>query len=148
MKGVQTTFNFLSEPNPYPVLATRQEKDVVASHLYTLLRWLRARGFVERAFVIGRAKVPIIKAYVRGPGNFQVDVSMGVLNGLTAVGYISRQVSETTQLFHLCFVQQIFPLHFVGHYPTHSQKPYILRSLVSPSQDQLVLPCVCCRPFL
>jgi DNA polymerase sigma len=66
-------------------------RDEIAGRLRILLRHMRASRLVRKAIVIGRAKVPIIKATLE-PAGLQMDISMGTLNGHQAVDFINRQV--------------------------------------------------------
>eukprot|EP00884_Botryococcus_braunii_P007183 jgi/Botrbrau1/16466/Bobra.0142s0060.2 len=70
---------------------SKEVRDEIAGRLRILLRHMRASRLVRKAIVIGRAKVPIIKATLE-PAGLQMDISMGTLNGHQAVDFINRQV--------------------------------------------------------
>jgi hypothetical protein len=133
---------FLSEPNPYPVLATRAERATVLRYLYTLCHVLLFRRLVKRAHVLEGAAVPIIKAHMGGPSNLQVDICMGASNGPTAVTYMSQQVRKSAPqpaLTPLLSSQNLPIACWLDPTPLNPKRPYTLRSLVTHTEDQAIL---------
>lgn len=77
----------------------RDVKSIVVSRLRMLMKAMRASRQVSRVVLIGRAKVPIVKATLSS--GLQMDISMGVVNGRQAVDYIGRQVAYLLSAPHL-----------------------------------------------
>lgn len=69
----------------------RDVKGIIVSRLRMLMKVMRSSRQVSRVILIGRAKVPIVKATLSS--GLQMDISMGVVNGRQAVDYIGRQVA-------------------------------------------------------
>ncbi|CAG9465955.1 unnamed protein product [Pedinophyceae sp. YPF-701] len=75
----------------------RKHRPRLVGRLNDLLATLQGMGAVQAGYVIGTAKIPIIKSRMRAPGSkavLPVDISLGVANGEAAVGLMGRSLAE------------------------------------------------------
>lgn len=81
----------------------REGKEQVTARLRKLLKRLRACNLIDRGFVIGRARVPIIKCITLG-GKHALDISLGTSNGAAAVTLLRAQIELCPPLRPLALV--------------------------------------------
>lgn len=75
----------------------------VTARLKKLLKRLRTANVITAGLVIGRARIPIIKASTK-QGNYSLDISMGTTNGAAAVCLLRHQVQAVPPLRPLALV--------------------------------------------
>ena len=84
-------------------LCCSEAKLQVTARLKKLLKRLRTANVITAGLVIGRARIPIIKASTK-QGNYSLDISMGTTNGAAAVCLLRHQVQAVPPLRPLALV--------------------------------------------